>query len=93
MEEKKNQIVELICKLLEKRRVTSQHRVSDVSLLAGDGSQRQFFRVRCADDNNIIAVLPSGGHSPEREEARSAWLIGSHLFKMKVPVPEPLADD
>lgn len=89
VEEKKNQIVELV------RKFQSRHNAppsagADVSQLTGDGSARQFFRVRVTGDSSMVAVFPSGGQFPNGE-ARAAWLIGGHLFRKGVPVPKPLA--
>lgn len=93
MEEKKNQIVELILRLRRQDNVPGAAAVADVSPLTGDGSQRRFFRVRLAGGPSLMAVLPPGGQSVERGEVLSAWHIGRHLFRRGVPVPEPLARD
>ena len=61
--------------------------------LAGDGSQRAFFRLRFADETALVAVLPAGRDLAQMAEARSAWLIGTHLSRAGVPVPAPLAFD
>jgi len=58
-----------------------------VTGLSGDGSERRFVRI---NDNSLslVAVLPSLGSSEGKAEARSTWLIGRHLHKRGVPVPE-----
>ena len=92
MEEKKNQIVELALTLQRQDNAAAVPAVLDVSPLTADGSQRQFLRMRLTDGSTMVAVFPHGGQCPEREEARSAWLIGRHLLT-GVPVPSPLACD
>lgn len=91
MEKKRNQIVELTGRLPLFSGAAAGHPVAAIRRLAGDGSQRQFYRVRMADGSFLVAVFPAGGQRPERDEARSAWLIGRHLFQKGVPVPRPLA--
>jgi N-acetylmuramate 1-kinase len=93
MEEKRKQIVELAGKLPGHDDAAAASGLSDIMPLTGDGSQRQFFRVRMTGGRSLVAVFPSGGEFPERGEARSAWLIGRHLFHKGVPVPQPLAFD
>ncbi|HHO48696.1 MAG TPA: aminoglycoside phosphotransferase [Desulfobacteraceae bacterium] len=92
-EEKKNQIVELAGRRPQQADTAAASAIADVSPLTGDGSQRQFFRVRLTNGRFFIAVFPAGGKAPEKGEARSAWLIGRHLFEKGVPVPRPLARD
>ncbi len=64
--------------------------------LSGDGSCRRFFRIRGADATSVMVVLPpapKAGAPPAAvglAEARSAYRIGSHLHKKKVPVPKIL---
>lgn len=54
--------------------------------LGGDGSDRQFIRIRRDRGPGLIAVLPAAT-SRGRDEARSSFLIGSHLRVKGVPVP------
>lgn len=91
MEEKKKQIVDLACRLLQKKCIPAQEGETAFRPLAGDGSQRSFFRLRFADQTAVVVVLPAGRDLAHMAEARSAWLIGTHLFQVGVPVPEPLA--
>jgi N-acetylmuramate 1-kinase len=93
MEEKLKQIVELTGKLPLHNDAAADFATPEITALTGDGSQRQFFRVRLAGGRLLVAVFPSGGKFPERGEARSAWFIGGHLFQKEVPVPRPLAYD
>jgi len=58
-----------------------------VSRLTGDGSDRFFLRLT-GPDWRRIAVLPSPTLEKGREESASFWLIGRHLRKRGVPVPE-----
>lgn len=92
MEEKKNQIVELVSRLPRPGN-GAPGAVADIAPLTGDGSQRRFYRVRLTDGRTMVAVLPAGGQSPGQGEALSAWLICRHLFRKGIPVPEPLARD
>jgi len=91
MQENRNQIVDLACSMLGRRGGFSATSVTGIDLLTGDGSPRRFYRIMFADNRRIIAVLPSQGQDNGTEEARSAWLIGCHLYRAAVPVPEPLA--
>lgn len=93
MQENRNQIVELACSLLRQLGRLPAGSLAGVDVLAGDGSQRQFLRLNFENDHSIIAVCPSPGQNQGKEEARSAWLIGSHLYRADVPVPEPIAYD
>lgn len=93
MEEKKKQIVDLACRLLQKKCHQVHQGEPAVSVLAGDGSQRAFFRLRFAGQAAVIAVLPACRDMAQMAEARAAWLIGRHLHRAGVPVPEPLAHD
>jgi aminoglycoside/choline kinase family phosphotransferase len=86
MGEKKQQIVALACRLLGREKATAQP-------LSGDGSQRLFWRLCFPDGSHCIAILPGGREAAQMAEARSAWLIGGHLHRAGVPVPEPFAHD
>lgn len=93
MEKKKKEIVDLACRLLQKKSGPMRQELTAFSVLAGDGSPRAFFRLRFADEPAVVAVLPAGRDPARMAEARSAWLIGTHLYRAGVPVPEPLAHD
>lgn len=56
--------------------------------MAGDGSPRLFFRLAADNGGTLILVLPAEKSSRELAESRSAWLIGKHLHRLGVPVPE-----
>jgi len=64
--------------------------------LSGDGSTRRFYRIRGADSTSLMVVLPPAAVAGARPaavglaEARSAYRIGSHLYKKGVPVPKIL---
>jgi hypothetical protein len=64
--------------------------------LSGDGSSRRFYRIRGTDSTSLLVVLPpapaAGAPSAAvgLAEARSAYRIGSHLYKKGVPVPKIL---
>jgi aminoglycoside/choline kinase family phosphotransferase len=56
--------------------------------LRGDGSNRRFLRIRHLGATVCIMVVPEKNGKNDLEEARSAWLIGNHLRRGKVPLPE-----
>lgn len=62
-------------------------RLADLQPLAADGSDRLFFRLRLADRRLIILYHPHppGGRITEND---SYFLIGRHLRRCGVPVPE-----
>jgi aminoglycoside/choline kinase family phosphotransferase len=60
-----------------------------VETLTPDGSLRRFCRLVHEDGREVVAIAPPPGDTAGLEEARSGWLIGRHLFKCGVPVPEP----
>jgi aminoglycoside/choline kinase family phosphotransferase len=67
------------------------------SWLAGDGSNRLFLRLQ-KDGQRLMAVFPGMSSSgqddgKQRAEARSAFLIGQHLYAAGVPVPTIFAYD
>ncbi|MDH4332346.1 MAG: phosphotransferase [Desulfobulbaceae bacterium] len=55
--------------------------------MAGDGSDREFYRL-AVGDLSLLAVLPSAGQPLGMPEARSAYAIGCHFFKHGAAVPE-----
>lgn len=62
------------------------HGISGVAQLAGDGSDRRFFKFR-SGSAAYLAVLPSPTHPQAHAEARAAFHIGSHLHAAGVAVP------
>jgi len=56
--------------------------------LHGDGSNRKFLRIRHLGTTVCIMVFPEKDGENDLAEARSAWLIGNHLRRVKVPLPE-----
>lgn len=93
MEEKKKQIVDLASRLLQKTGSPAWQDQAAFSALAGDGSQRAFFRLQFPGETAVVVVLPAGRDLAQMAEARSAWLIGTHLYRAGIPVPKPLAFD
>jgi aminoglycoside/choline kinase family phosphotransferase len=67
------------------------------SRLSGDGSDRLFFRIKTADQNSFIGVMPGNGRSTKTDkgkaEALAAFNIGTHLKKRGIPVPEIIEFD
>ena len=59
--------------------------------LAGDGSDRRFYRVR--GGSPCVAVFPSCVHPQAMAEARSCYTIACHLADLGVPVPKVLGHD
>jgi len=60
----------------------------DVRRLAGDGSSRQFYRVkRKSGEPLCLAVAPAGSTEQDMREAKAARLIGLHLHGSGVRVP------
>lgn len=93
MEEKKKEIVDLVFRLLRKAGSTLEPEQAELVPFVGDGSQRAFYRLRFPDAASVVAIMPAGRDSAQMAEARSAWLIGMHLHRAGIPVPEPLAYD
>jgi hypothetical protein len=62
--------------------------VADVAALAGDASQRRFFRARLADGRSVVACLYPEGSSTaaDRDHAVQVWGCDH-----KLPLPQPLA--
>lgn len=56
--------------------------------ISSDGSTRRFWRVKNSCGPNCIVVLPGGNSDQELSESRSAWKIGSQLWRKNVAVPE-----
>lgn len=61
--------------------------LTEISPLAGDGSDRRFDRCRFADGSTVLVVRPGGQSPQELAEARAAAAIGRHLAQAGVPVP------
>ena len=61
------------------------------SRLSGDGSDRLFFRIKTADQNSFIGVMPGNGRSTKTDkgkaEALAAFNIGTHLKKRGIAAP------
>ncbi len=60
--------------------------LDDLGELHGDGSDRRFYRVR--GEQKMVAIFPSLVHPKRKEEARSTYLIGYHLYDLGVAVPQ-----
>lgn len=60
--------------------------------LSGDGSDRPFFRLTLPGQS-YLAAFPSPTMARAEAEARSTFLIGSHLLHAGVPVPKIHAHD
>lgn len=56
--------------------------------LQSDGSTRRFLRVGLPDGTKIIIVAPGIPGTQECAEARSGWLIGTHLLGKRLQVPD-----
>jgi N-acetylmuramate 1-kinase len=93
MEDKSNQVGKNACRLLDESRVMSGACNPVVTRLAGDGSQREFYRLRFGDDRCFIAIVPVVEQQEGIAEAFSSWHIGRHLFAKGVPVPKYFAFD
>jgi len=64
----------------------------DVRAMSGDGSTREFYRVQLRQ-RSVIITLPGDTGEAGKAEAESCWLIGEHLRKAGVSVPEILGYD
>lgn len=58
----------------------------EVETLAGDGSERRFFRVRCRTRHAVVLISPRQKHDG-MDENDSYFAIGNHLYQRQVPVP------
>lgn len=58
------------------------------SKVDSDGSSRRFWRVKKDCKPFCLIAAPAGQDRDELAESRSAWEIGTHLWKNEVPVPE-----
>jgi hypothetical protein len=68
------------------------HGWETLTLLAGDGSDRPFFRLALSGQS-YLAAFPSPTMDRAKAEANATYLIGKHLWQCGVPVPEILAHD
>ncbi len=90
MEEKTKYLVQVACEILNKRGVDTGSGHPVITLLAGDGSQREFYRLCFENDLSFILITPTEGQKQGMAEALSSWSIGNHLYHRGVPVPELL---
>ena len=60
----------------------------DITVLAADGSSRQFVRIYRYGRSLCLAVLPATHDPRDLAESEAAWHIGCHLHRKGVPVPE-----
>jgi hypothetical protein len=60
---------------------------ANITLLAGDGSDRRFLRVG-EEERSLLVVLPNLFSRHGLAESRAAWFIGNHLRSCGVPVPK-----
>jgi N-acetylmuramate 1-kinase len=78
----------IIRHLLGKAGFGSFTKLAGVEKLAGDGSDRLFFRLRLPDCPPLLAIIASPFFDKGLIEAKSTFRIGTHLFDKGVPVPE-----
>jgi aminoglycoside/choline kinase family phosphotransferase len=88
MEEKTKQRVQAACDVLHERGVDIGPGFPVVELLAGDGSQREFYRLRFGNGLSLVIISPAEKQQQGMAEALSSWSIGKHLYRQGVPVPE-----
>lgn len=93
MEEKTKHLIQVACKIMHDQAVDICTKSPDIELLAGDGSQREFYRLRFEGGLRVIVIVPSEKQKHGMAEALSSWAIGNHLFHKGVPVPELIAFD
>lgn len=79
--------------LIDKGMLTSREAGKIVSTdccskVDSDGSTRRFWRVKKDHKPFCLIAAPAGQSRDELAESRSAWEIGSHLWRNEVPVPE-----
>jgi N-acetylmuramate 1-kinase len=99
MQTKWEEISERIIKLLYRSGLISAKEADvfpvdgEILPLLSDGSSRRFFRIRLSGRNLCLAVAPGMTGGDDLAEARSASLIGRHLARRGLPVPEVLGWD
>jgi len=93
MEEKTKLLVQVACDLMHRKGMDTGSGPPDFELLAGDGSQREFYRLHLQGNLCLIVIAPTEDWKQGMAEALSSWSIGNHLYRKGVPVPELLAFD
>jgi N-acetylmuramate 1-kinase len=78
----------IIQNLLEKAGFVTFTSLTEVEKLAGDGSDRLFFRLHLPNTPPLLAIIASPFFDKGLIEAKSTFRIGTHLFDKGVPVPE-----
>ncbi|MBC8317007.1 MAG: phosphotransferase [Desulfobulbaceae bacterium] len=81
----------IIQNLLKKGGFGSFTSLGQVEALAGDGSDRLFFRLHLSDCPPLVAIIASPFFDKGLIETKSTFQIGTHLFDKGVPVPEIFA--
>ncbi|MBC8207813.1 MAG: phosphotransferase [Desulfobulbaceae bacterium] len=76
------------CGLIGRSRGNGSPSELQIEILAGDGSSRRFWRIRQKDQVLCLVAAPATKGEQDLAEARSARLIGLHLKKQGVPVPD-----
>ncbi len=61
-----------------------------ISKLAGDGSDRIFYRLTSRQADPLILVFPDNAGPEGRKEARAAFLLGCHFRNKGISVPDIL---
>ncbi len=79
--------------LLATRKAENELSSLQFEQLTGDGSSRRFVRV--SEKGRVLCLAAAPGKGAERniKEARSARLIGKHLHRVGVPVPDQYGYD
>lgn len=87
--------LKIINRLLARAGFTGKVEPRDLTIIRGDGSDRIFYRIRLSDKGEpaVIAAFPGSKGAKDLSEARAGCLIGKHLYRQGVPVPETLACD
>jgi aminoglycoside/choline kinase family phosphotransferase len=87
------QLLSLAGQLLGKPEHTWNETSVQVTAVVPDGSSRRFFRLRDADGQGCLAILPPKHDPRGRDEAEAYVRIGTHLQRCGAPTPEILAFD
>ncbi len=82
-----------ILALLRRHNFLAEDHLGQMELLAGDGSDRIFYRVTVSGEKSLIAVFPSPSLPKGLAEQTAAFRIGVHLFDKGVAVPEVVGFD
>jgi aminoglycoside/choline kinase family phosphotransferase len=92
MEDKNSKDINGLINIMKKNDYCANPEDCQYSRLTGDGSDRSFFRIKTADKNSYIGVMPVNGLSRKNDkgkaEAMAAFNIGTHLKQRGIPVPE-----